>query len=208
MTAHNVLFYTHNHLKICELLKIKNDTPQNREGQNQFALYFVVYSKGYKLMLKKVIFILYLLFLPITIAKAYPNEPNGYASLYWGESVGQVQLNYNISYLRYTNRGNAYLVTIPNANGELGMLGQVSIICYFDNTNSLRSITIFMPRAGYQVESTFYDCIRDIADTCGAPTMRNGAAVWSGNQTMMAVTKKPDTVTIELMQTSYIGSLR
>ena len=149
-----------------------------------------------------------LLFLPITITEAYPNEPNGYASLYWGESVNQVQLNYHTSYLRYTNRGVAYLVNIPNANGELGMLGQVSIICYFDSTNSLRSITIFMPREGYQVESTFNDSIRDIAVTCGTPIMRNGVAVWAGNQTMMAVTKKPDTVTIELMQTSYAGSLR
>lgn len=167
----------------------------------------VDFRKGYT-MLKKIVFILCLMFLPVTMAEAYPNEPNGYASLYWGEDISQVQQSYETSFLQYTDMGAEYLVTIPDAKGELGMLGRVYIVCCFDSTSSLRGITIYIPRMKYEVESTFKGSIRDIAATCGAPVIRNGAALWFGKRTIMAVAKKPETVIIDLWQTSHIGSLR
>lgn len=159
-------------------------------------------------MLKRIVLILCLIFLPVTMAEAYPNEPNGYASLYWGEDISQVKQSYKTSYLQSTDKGAAYLVTIPDARGELGMLGRVHVICYFDTAGSLNDITIFIPRTIYEVESTFEDSIRDIAATCGAPVIRNGVALWLGKQTIIAVTKQPDAVSIELAQTSHIESLR
>ena len=56
----------------------------------------------------------------------------------------------------------------------------------------------------YEVESTFEDSIRDITATCGAPIMRNGAALWFGKRTIMAVAKKPETVIINLWQTYHM----
>ena len=41
-------------------------------------------------MFKKIAFALCLLFFPITMAGAYPNEPTGYALLYWCETINQV----------------------------------------------------------------------------------------------------------------------
>lgn len=159
-------------------------------------------------MLKKIVLILCLMFLPVTMAEAYPNEPNGYASLYWGEDISQVQQSYETSFLQYKDMGAAYLVTIPDARGELGMLGRLYIVCWFDSTSSLRGITIFIPRMEYEVESTFKDSIRDIAATCGAPIIRNGIALWFGKRTRMGVAKMREAVTINLWQTSHIGSLR
>ena len=68
-------------------------------------------------MFKKIAFALCLLFFPITMAGAYPNEPTGYALLYWCETINQVQQQYRTGFLQNTKRGSTYSVYIPNANG-------------------------------------------------------------------------------------------
>lgn len=93
--------------------------------------------------MKKLILTILLFVLPISLIDAYPNEPSGYASMYWGESLNKVKARYNTSFLRYNQArtGALYMVTIPNAYGELGMLGRVNVICFFDN-DRLSHITI------------------------------------------------------------------
>ena len=50
--------------------------------------------------MKKLILTILLFVLPISLIDAYPNEPSGYASMYWGESLNKVKARYNTSFLR------------------------------------------------------------------------------------------------------------
>ena len=153
-------------------------------------------------MVKKLILLLCIVFAPFSWALAYQNEPNGYASLYWGENLSNVKKAYNTSFMRYNkNRtGATYMVFIPNARGELGMLGAVGLLCYFDENNRLSYICIPIPRPKEMVESVYQQTLKDLSSICGKPTeILNDSAVWNGNTTMMAVSKREDAIEINLM---------
>lgn len=155
-----------------------------------------------KKIMGQIILFLCLLLTPISLNYAYQNEPSGYASLYWGESLGTVKQRYNTSFIRYDKSGSIYMVNIPNAGGELGMFGRVYILCLFDN-DRLSYILIPIPRQSSQIESTYQQKISDITAVCGRPVIRNGVAGWGGRTTIMLVDKYPEGVRIQLIPTYY-----
>lgn len=155
-------------------------------------------------MLKKIVLILCLMFLPVTMAEAYPNEPTGYALLYWGETINQVQQQYRTGFLQNTKRGSTYSVYIPNANGELGMRGSVLLSCHFDNDLGLNSITIPIPRESNQIASSFRNIVRNIAAVCGEPSyLNNGRALWRGDSTFLGVMVGPGVIMIDINRVKY-----
>ena len=159
-------------------------------------------------MMKKLILTILLFVLPISLIDAYPNEPSGYASMYWGESHNKVKARYNTSFLRYNQArtGALYMVTIPNAYGELGMLGRVNVICFFDN-DRLSHITIPIFRKPEEIENTYRDSLRDLKSICGTPKYFANSAVWNGNITMMGLAKNEAGVAIELMDVRYLHKI-
>ena len=142
--------------------------------------------------------------MPVYMAEAYPNEPTGYALLYWGENINQVQQQYRVGFLEYTERGSTYSVYIPNANGELGMRGSVLLSCHFDNYFGLNSISIPIPRDSNQIASSFRNIVRNIAAVCGEPSsLNNGIALWNGNSTILGVMVGPGGIMIDINRIKY-----
>lgn len=50
-------------------------------------------------MMKKLILTILLFVRPISLIDAYPNEPSGYASMYWGKAL--IRLKHGITHLFY-----------------------------------------------------------------------------------------------------------
>ncbi len=101
--------------------------------------------------MKKILLVLMLLFLPFFVVEAFPNEPAGYANLYWGESLSNVKRHYATNFIKYNGQAGAtYIVSIPDAHGELGVKGQAWAICSFTD-NRLWGITLYFPSVTLQV---------------------------------------------------------
>lgn len=90
--------------------------------------------------------------------EAYPNEPSGFASLYWGESLSSVKSRYTTDFLEYKGKdGASYMVTIPEVRGELGIKGNQSVMVLIEK--EVRKVVISKL---VDVSNTWYASFDDI----------------------------------------------
>lgn len=154
--------------------------------------------------MKKLLLILLLILMPFSVAEAFPNEPAGFAKMYWGETLNDVKHNYSTSFLRYYGKtGVLYMVTIPDAYGELGIKGRSWPICYFYH-NKLSSITFFFPREADSLDKDYKDMREYLTSICGRPVYRNGYDFWYGNTTVMSMHKLKDGFSIILLDSQFM----
>ncbi len=157
--------------------------------------------------MKKVLLALLLLLLPLSIVEAYPNEPSGFASLYWGESLSSVKSRYTTDFLEYKGKdGASYMVTIPEVRGELGIKGKVFAMCLF-HKNRLWEIKLIFPREDAGFAKKLQDERRYLISICGNPTYINGLYYWTGDTTTMWFTQKEDGYSIDLVDAKFLKQL-
>ena len=155
--------------------------------------------------MKKVILALLLLFLPLSMADAYQHEPSGFGGLYWGMPVTQVKQRYRTTFFKYGSQGiDMYMVTIPDASGELGLRGMYSTVCSFQY-NRLIMITIPIFRTRTTVDKDYEEELGFLTNLCGTPrTAPNGMKIWNGPVTCMGLMKRLEFVEIDLMDTRFV----
>lgn len=87
--------------------------------------------------MKKFLLIFLLLLVPLSTACAYPGETEGFGLLRWGMSVSEVKhLCHDAIPVKEVNPDCAdtvWVVTIPDAHGEMGIDSEVSAACYFSD---------------------------------------------------------------------------
>jgi hypothetical protein len=166
---------------------------------------FIVHSQGERIGMKKVILALLLLFLPLSMADAYQHEPSGFGGLYWGMPVTQVKQRYRTTFFKYGSQGiDMYMVTIPDASGELGLRGMYSTVCSFQY-NRLIMITIPIFRTRTTVDKDYEEELGFLTNLCGTPrTAPNGMKIWNGPVTCMGLMKRLEFVEIDLMDTRFV----
>lgn len=155
--------------------------------------------------MKKVVLALLLLFLPLSMVDAYQHEPSGFGGMYWGIPITQVKQRYRTTFFKYGSQGiDMYMVTIPDACGELGLRGMYSTVCSFQN-NRLIMITIPIFRTRATVDKDYEEELGFLTNLCGTPrTAPNGMKMWSGPITCMGLMKRPEFVEIDLMDTRFV----
>lgn len=87
--------------------------------------------------MKKFLFIFLLLLVPLSTACAYPGETEGFGLLRWGMSVSEVKHLYHdavpVQEINPDCADTVWVVTIPDAHGEMGIDSEVSAACYFSD---------------------------------------------------------------------------
>ena len=87
--------------------------------------------------MKKFLLIFLLLLVPLSTACAYPGETEGFGLLRWGMSVSEVKHLYHdaipVKEVNPDCADTVWVVTIPDAHGEMGIDSEVSAACYFSD---------------------------------------------------------------------------
>lgn len=98
-------------------------------------------------------------------------EPNGYCDLYWGESLEEIQNEYEVRFVNYQNGYANYSVIVDNAHGEMGFNEKALAICSF-KAKRLFMITLLSPK-------TKEAAAGDISRKYGPPdSASNGIYIW------------------------------
>lgn len=157
--------------------------------------------------MKKILLVLMLLFLPFSVVEAFPNEPAGYANLYWGESLSNVKRHYATNFIKYNGQAGAtYMVSIPDAHGELGVKGHAWAICSFTD-NRLWGITLYFPRNDVDIERGFQNQRKYLTSICGEAKYNKGYYTWFGNTTVMGLSRKKKGYAIDMVDARFMKLL-
>lgn len=89
-------------------------------------------------MLKKILYLVcFLLISYINSVSAFPNEPNGFRNLYWGETLQEIKNNgYNVKYGSYYPVENAVIYTMPLSHTRLGSVSLSNADLYLSLWNN------------------------------------------------------------------------
>lgn len=60
-----------------------------------------------------------------------PENLHGFADLYWGETLREVQGEYKTGFVEYAAGGTRYFIEIPEAHGFLGFEGEAVPVAHF-----------------------------------------------------------------------------
>lgn len=158
--------------------------------------------------MKKIILMVLLIFMPMSFADAFPNEPNGYGQLYWGESLADVKKTYNTEFLGYAYNYmvSMYLVTIYDTNGELGLTGKVKAICEFTQ-GRLYSIVIFIGRNPQDIDRSYTSAHNYLTGICGPSYKQGKYDVWNGKTTLMGLSRSTNGLELYLIDESFVKGL-
>ncbi len=140
-------------------------------------------------------------FLPWTVSAELKNDPNGFAGMYWGESLNQLQPNMHTRFYKYgPNNDPIYFAQIANANGELYLKGRMAVMISFHN-DRLMAITIPLLRCpGYETDQAYNELYAHLRELCGSPNkVSQIASAWSGPYTVMILEKTGEGVVLFLM---------
>lgn len=159
--------------------------------------------------MKKIILMVLLIFMPISFVEAYPNEPNGYGQLYWGENLHSVEQTYRTDYVGsvFGNQMLVYLVTIPDSNGESGITGTVKAFCGFMQDHL---VVIYMSFGDntLNTNNTYATTAQNYLTThCGLPIKQGKIDVWNGKNTFMSFDEIPGGVELKLVDSSFARGL-
>ena len=122
---------------------------------------------------------------------AFPNEPNGFRNLYWGETLQKVQQNYTTKYLNYYAPENSVMYTIPLTDKNIsGVYSNDNVITLAFWNNQLYSIAIDFPEITLeQSTETYKKLISSLSIAFGQPSIYNvysleyhqNCTMWSGD---------------------------
>ncbi len=110
-------------------------------------------------------------------AGTFKNEPNGFADLYWGESLDSVKATHYVKYQSSANNVDIYAVVVDDAKGDLYLKGRVLTFVSFKN-NRIHNIKI--PLMG-----TYTKMIQPLSNIYGSPSINNMVMKWEGSKTIM-----------------------
>lgn len=111
-------------------------------------------------------------------AKGYPNEPNGFGELYWGESLSEIQGSHQCQYYTTVNGFDTYVVKVKEAGGDMTMRGPVVVAASFKN-NRLHHIAI-------PLNGNYSEMIQPMTSLYGNPDKGNRLVMsWEGEKTDM-----------------------
>lgn len=122
---------------------------------------------------------------------AFPNEPNGFRNLYWGETLQEVQKSYATTYLNYYAPENSVMYTIPLTDKNIsGVYSNDNVITLAFWNNQLYSIVIDFPEITIeQSTETYKKLISSLSIAFGQPSIYNvysleyhqNCTMWSGD---------------------------
>ncbi len=128
-----------------------------------------------------------LLCLPVQ-SWAFPNEPNGFRDLYWGETLEEVQQNRETKYYSYVHETNSVLYAVKFDEKEPQVLSNVPVwghafLAAFWN-DKLWNVTVF-----FDNERAFERLKWAMSQLYGTPQEVDEACMWIGNETMIMLLK-------------------
>lgn len=108
------------------------------------------------------------------------NDPNGFADLYWGESLDEVKSSHQTKYLGNVQGSEQYAVSIKDPKGDMFLRGPVFIFAvFFDQKLGAIRIPIM---GGYSA------LLSPLEKLYGTPNFKNGLFTWEGENTAMVFT--------------------
>jgi hypothetical protein len=145
--------------------------------------------------------ILFSVLLPESASAEFRNDPNGFGSMYWGESLSQVQPDMHARFYKYGVNGDPiYLVLINNANGELYLNGRMVAVTAFHNNRLIAIMIPLLRKPGYETDHAYQELYSHLRQLCGVPDkVETSAVVWSGSYTVLILTKTGQGVAVCLM---------
>lgn len=157
-------------------------------------------------MKKYLVNILFLLTLCISSTTfAFPNEPNGFRDLYWGETLQEVKNSgYDVTYVSYDSQYNSVKYDIYL--NDLYISGYKFDSVYLDFwNNQLMSIDIYFNVLNPQVSYT--DLISSLKTRFGNSFyVLDDTIMWVGNTASIVVFKEPnsDIITLVILNNNLI----
>ena len=130
-----------------------------------------------------------------TTCFAFPNEPNGFRDLYWGETLQEVQKSHKTKYLTYYAPENSVMYAIPLTDKNIsGVYSNDNIIMISFWNNQLYSITINFPEITIeQSNETYQKLINSLSIAFGQPSSYNvyspkyhqNLTTWNGDNSII-----------------------
>lgn len=161
-----------------------------------------------KKYLVNILFLLTLCISPTTFA--FPNEPNGFRDLYWGETLQEVKNSgYDVSYVSYDSQYNYVKYAIYLNNPYISGHKFDSIGLEFWN-NQLSSIGIFFNVSNNQ-EVSYTDLISSLETRFGNSFyVLDNTIMWVGNTASIVVIKEPnsDIITLVILNNNLIDKAK
>lgn len=135
--------------------------------------------------MKKFLLIFLLLLVPFSTACAYPGETEGFGLLRWGMSVSDVKHLYHnavpVKEINLDFADTVWVVTIPDAHGEMGIDSEVSAACYFSD-NRLTIIQLPIDGDTEDIDTIRSHQLNRMISLYGIPDIEDerGATIWEG----------------------------
>lgn len=115
--------------------------------------------------------------------------------------------HYATNFIKYNGQAGAtYIVSIPDAHGELGVKGQTWAICFFTD-NRLWGITLYFPRNDADIERDFQNKRKYLTSICGEAKYNKGYYTWFGNTTVMGLSRKKKGYAIDMVDARFMKLL-
>lgn len=151
-------------------------------------------------MKKYLVNILFLLTLCISSTTfAFPNEPNGFRDLYWGETLQEVKNSgYNVKYVSYNSQYNSVTYAVYLNNSYISGY-KFDLVCLDFWNNQLMSIDIYFNALNSQ-EVSYTDLTSSLEARFGNSFyVKKEAIMWVGNTSSIGIYKNPTSNIIKLV---------
>lgn len=167
-------------------------------------------------MLKKILYLVcFLLITYSSSASAFPNEPNGFRDLYWGETLQEVQKKHSTTYLNYSAKENSVMYTIPLIDKNIGGVysNMPTIILSFWNNQLCYIMIGFSNETLVSSQYTYDDLRNSLKLNFGIPLFDTyiheancDTAMWIGEATTIVVQRFRYPMNNKYLNTVTIGS--
>lgn len=150
-------------------------------------------------MKKTLLNIIFLLALCVSsMAFAFPNEPNGFRDLYWGESLQEVKNSgYDVKYVSYNSQYNSVTYAVYLNNPYISGY-KFDLVCLDFWNNQLMSIYIFFNALNPQ-EVSYTDLISSLETRFGNSFyVKKEVIMWVGNTSSIGIYKESTSNIIKL----------
>lgn len=140
-------------------------------------------------------------------ASAFPNEPDGFGDMRWGDSVKKVSERYASRYLEKTQAGGAlYAVRFSDFKKILGIEGPLTVMAAFDAKGKLVQINVPLATdTADEAAAAFSEYTGNLETLCGAPERKDdAAALWQGKKTNVFVQKREEGILVAFIDAASL----
>lgn len=129
---------------------------------------------------------------------AFPNEPNGFRDLYWGETLQEVKNSgYDVKYVSYNSQYNSVTYAVYLNNPYISGY-KFDLVCLDFWNNQLMGIYIYFNALNPQ-EVSYTDLISSLETRFGNSFyVKKEAIMWIGNTSSIGIYKKSTSNIIKL----------